>query len=214
MSSSAAVATAGGLLSEAERRTLQSVCETLLPALRPEAGDAPDLFALAASSLDVAAEVERVAGGLRGEQQADLSRLLRLLGQPACMLLLVGRVRAFPGLPPSRRERALLAMATSRWEPLRTGFQVLKRLATCLFYSVCPAGGDNPAWAAIGYARSANPPPEAARLQCETGSDPDIEVRIAFIDPAGKRSKETMLEFPSGERRKQFELLSKSISMP
>jgi hypothetical protein len=217
MSSCAAVATAGGLLSEEERRTLQSVCETLLPALRPEAGDAPDLFALAASSLDVAAEVERVAGELRGDQQADFRRLLRLLGQPACMLLLAGRARAFPGLPPSRRERALLAMATSPWEPLRTGFQVLKRLATFLFYSVCPAGGDNPTWAAIGYPRSPNPPPEAARLQllsigaaakleadvCVIGSGAGGGVAAAELAAAGKRV--LVLEAGSGRQAPDFD---------
>lgn len=44
---------------------------------------------------------------------------------------------------------------------------------------------------------------------CETGSDPVIEVRIAFIDPAGKRSKETMLEFPSGREKETIRVIVK-----
>jgi choline dehydrogenase-like flavoprotein len=149
------------LLSPAERVTLAAVCEALLPELHAEPGDDPRLFGLGAAALGIAAEVEGVVGGLGAAQRADFGKLLRLLAQPAFVLLLAGRALPFAELPPDRRERALLAMATSRLEPLRTGFQVLKRLATLLFYSVCPDGGENPTWPALGYVRSANPPPAA-----------------------------------------------------
>ena len=154
------------VLSPAERATLDSVCEALLPALAAEAGDDPRLFGLDAGSLGVAGEIAATVGGLRASQRADFGRLLRLLAQPAFMLLLAGQALSFAELAPARRERALLAMATSRFEPLRTGFQVLKRLATLLFYSLCPDGGENPAWPAIGYARSVRPPvpPPGQRL--------------------------------------------------
>lgn len=147
------------VLPPAERATLESVCLALLPALAAEAGDDPRLFSLDAGGLGVAGEMERAVGGLRASQRADFGRLLRLLAQPAFMLVLAGQARPFAELAPARRERVLLAMATSRLEPLRTGFQVLKRLAALLFYSLCPDGGDNPTWPAIGYARSTRPPP-------------------------------------------------------
>ncbi|HEV3455125.1 MAG TPA: GMC family oxidoreductase N-terminal domain-containing protein [Thermoanaerobaculia bacterium] len=160
------------LLSPQERATLDAVCETLLPALAPEAGDDPELFGLHAAGLGVAGvagEIERVVGGMGAAQRTDFRRLLRLLAQPAFLLPLAGRARPFAALPPARRERALLAMATSRLEPLRTGFQVLKRLATLLFYSLCPEGGDNPTWRAIGYVRSpALPPPPNQPSLCLT----------------------------------------------
>src|SRR5258708_34428511 len=146
-------------LPPAERATLDSVCLALLPALAAEAGDDPRLFALDAGALGVAGEIERTVGGMRASQQADFGRLLRLLAQPAFMLVLAGQARPFAELEPARRERALLAMATSGLEPLRTGFQVLKRLAALLFYGLCPEGGENPTWAAIGYARSPRPAP-------------------------------------------------------
>src|SRR5260370_8196875 len=154
------------MLPPAERATLDSVCLALLPALAAEAGDDPRLFSLDAGVLGVAGEIERTVGGMRASQRADFGRLLRLLAQPAFMVVLAGQARPFAELEPARRERALLAMATSGLEPLRTGFQVLKRLAALLFYGLCPDGGENPTWAAIGYARSTRPaPPPGERLQ-------------------------------------------------
>ena len=147
------------VLPPAERATLEAVCMALLPAMAAEAGDDPRLFSLDAGMLGVAGEIERTVGGMRASQRADFGRLLRLLAQPVFMLVLAGRARPFAELEPARRERALLAMATSRLEPLRTGFQVLKRLAALLFYSLSPEGGENPAWAAIGYTRSTRPAP-------------------------------------------------------
>ena len=147
------------MLPPAERATLEAVCLALLPALAAEAGDDARLFSLDAGALGVAAEIERTVGGMRASQRADFGRLLRLLARPAFMLVLAGQARPFAELAPARRERVLLAMATSRLEPLRTGFQVLKRLAALLFYSVSPEGGENPTWPAIGYARSTRPPP-------------------------------------------------------
>jgi glycine/D-amino acid oxidase-like deaminating enzyme len=147
------------VLPAAERATLEAVCLALLPALAAEAGDDGRLFALDAGALGVAGEIERTVGGMPASQRADFGRLLRLLAQPAFMLALAGQARPFAELAPARRERALLAMATSRLEPLRTGFQVLKRLAVLLFYSVCPEDGENPTWPAIGYAPSSRPAP-------------------------------------------------------
>jgi len=173
------------LLSPAERRTLAAVCEALLPALPPEGADDTRLFALDASSLGLAGEIERAVAELARDQQGDFRKLLRLLAQPAFLLVLAGRARPFADLPPDLRERALLAMATSRLEPLRTGFQVLKRLATFLFYSLCPDGGDNPAWAAIGYARSANPPAEEPALQLTAVAAPATFTADACVIGSG-----------------------------
>lgn len=211
------VAGGGTLLAPAERQTLGSVCAALLPALTAEAGDDPRLFALAASDVGLAAEVERVVEGLGRGQQADFRRLLRLLAQPAFMLLLAGQARPFARLPPAARERALLAMATSRLEPLRTGFQVLKRLSTFLFYSLVGPAGDNPTWAPIGYPRSTNPPAEPARLEllpitaaatldadvCVIGSGAGGCVAAAELAAAGKRV--LVLEAGSGRQAPDFD---------
>jgi hypothetical protein len=160
------------LLSRAERETLESVCEALLPALAAGDGDDPRLFGLNAAALGIASEVEGAVGELGAGQQADFRRLLRLLAQPAFMFLLAGQARPFAGLPPAARERALLAMATSRLELLRTGFQVLKRLAIFLFYSLCSEGVENPTWPALGYIRSAKLPAVEAALRLTSISAP------------------------------------------
>ncbi|HYL05931.1 MAG TPA: GMC family oxidoreductase [Thermoanaerobaculia bacterium] len=206
------------LLSPPERATLAAVCETLLPELAAEAGDHPGLFGLHAADLGVAGEIERVVGELGAAQRADFRRLLRLLAQPAFLLPLAGRARPFAALPPARRERALLAMAGSRLEPLRTGFQVLKRLAALLFYSLCPEGGDNPAWQAIGYVRSANPPaPEQPLLRltpvaaaatldadvCVIGSGAGGCVAAAELAAAGRRV--VVLEAGPGRQAPDFD---------
>jgi choline dehydrogenase-like flavoprotein len=167
-------APAEAFLSVTQRATLAAVCEALLPRLAAAAGDDPALFALDAAALGVAGEIEGAAAGLGAGQRADLQRLLGLLAQPAAMLLLAGRARPFAALGLERRERALLTMATSRLEPLRTGFQVLKRLAGFLFYSLSPDGRDNPAWAAIGYARSVNPPAAPAALHLTALAAPAV----------------------------------------
>ncbi len=210
-------AAAPELLSAAERRTLAAVCEALLPALEAEPGDDPRLFALDAAALGVAAEFEQAVGGLAPEQRADFRRLLHLLEQPAFMLPLAGRALPLSQLPLDRRERALLAMATSRLEPLRRGFQVLKRLATFLFYSVRPGGGDNPTWAAMGYARPAAPPaaPRHLRLTqiaapatfeadvCVVGSGAGGGVAAAVLAAAGRRV--VVLEAGGGFEAPDFE---------
>jgi len=207
------------LLSPAERATLAAVCETLLPELAAEAGDDPRLFGLHAANLDVAGEIERAVGGLGAAQRQDFRRLLRLLAQPAFMLPLAGRARSFAALPAGRRERALLAMAVSRLEPLRTGFQVLKRLAALLFYSLCPDGADNPAWRAIGYVRSAKPPPEQPLLRltpvaapatldadvCVVGSGAGGCVAAAELAAAGRRV--VVLEAGGGRQAPDFDQL-------
>jgi choline dehydrogenase-like flavoprotein len=209
----------GFVLPPAERVTLESVCLALLPALAAEAGDDARLFSLDAGALGVAAEIERTVGGMRASQRADFGRLLRLLAQPAFMLVLAGQARPFAELAPARRERALLAMATSRLEPLRTGFQVLKRLAALLFYSVCPDGGENPTWPAIGYARPTRqaPPPGEPLLQltpvlapatleadvCVIGSGAGGSVAAAELAAAGRRV--VVLEAGGGAQAPDFE---------
>jgi choline dehydrogenase-like flavoprotein len=205
------------LLSVAERRTLQSVCTAFLPVLPPQEGDDPRLFALDASALKVPAAMEETIAALGAEKQAELRRLLGLLGTPVLPLLLTGRARRFPDLTQGEAERFLLAMANSRLPLLRTGFQALKRLATFLFYSLLDAGGENPTWPAIGYTSSPRPPasPPTLRLTpvgapatfecdaCVIGSGAGGAVVAAELAAAGR--KVIVLEAGAGLQAPDFD---------
>jgi hypothetical protein len=118
-----------------ERRTLRAVCRTLVPTLASGEGDDPELFRLSADALNVAGRVELSLAALDPEQQKELRTLLRLLEQPLFIALLIHRPKGFSRLARADRRRVLQALAVSRWEKLRTGFQALKRLALFTFYS-------------------------------------------------------------------------------
>ncbi|MGI9180172.1 MAG: GMC family oxidoreductase N-terminal domain-containing protein [Longimicrobiaceae bacterium] len=207
------------LLTPAERRALQAVCEALLPALAPEEeeGDDPRLFGLDAAALGVAEAMEQAIATLGARQQSQFRLLLRLLERPPMMGLLIRRASRFSALPQEERERALLAMATSRLPPLRAGFQGLKRLATFLFYSLLDESGGNPSWEAIGYTPSANPPAREpllaltritapATLECDVcviGSGAGGGVAAGELARAGMRV--IVLEAGSGQQAPDFD---------
>jgi len=210
-------------LTAAQRHTLQSVSTALLPVLPPREGDDPRLFALDAAALKVPAAMEETIAALGADQQAELGRLLGLLGTPVLPLLLTGRPRRFSALTQEEAERFLLAMANSRLPLLRTGFQALKRLATFLFYSLLDANGENPTWPAIGYTPSPripiSPParPPALRLTpvrapanfdcdaCVIGSGAGGAVVAAELAAAGRRV--IVLEAGAGLQAPDFDQL-------
>lgn len=170
------------MLSERERAVLRAVCDSFLPGMQADGDGPPPLFALSASHLDIARGIEEAVGSLRSAQQAEFRMLLRALAQPAVMLLLVRRAQAFDTLDAAERERALIAMANSRIPQLRTGFQVLKRLSTFLFYSAMPDGRSNPAWPYIGYQPSPNWPAAERAVDVTTvDRDTDFDCDVCVI---------------------------------
>lgn len=158
----ATTAAATDWLTSGELRTLELVCDTLIPALAPPAGtaDPAGLYARKASDLGIAAAIAETLGQQSDESRAQFKQLLGLFDSPLFGVLLDGRPRRFTRLDASAREAALRTMAVARVAALRQGFEVIKRLATFAFYSApAPDGGDNPNWPALGY--SAAPPPPA-----------------------------------------------------
>jgi choline dehydrogenase-like flavoprotein len=141
-------------LTPAERRTLVSICETLMPALEPRQGDDPRLFRVSAKALGVAQAFEEALARLDPAQVSELRLLLRVMEFPLTTMVLVGRtarLRGFSKQSRKVRERALLSMAYSFLPRLRTAFQGLKRLAVFLSYSLVDGTGTNPTWEPIGY---------------------------------------------------------------
>jgi len=153
--------TTPSFLSAGETRTLEAICNTLMPSIaRPEREDPGGLMSRSASDLDVAESLVGALAGMDGETQARFRQLLGFMGSPLFGVLLAGRPKGFAHLPARLQERALQRMAESPIAMLRQAFQALKRPVAFIFYSA-PTGGVNPNWEAIGY----NPitPPLAAR---------------------------------------------------
>ncbi|HEV2035600.1 MAG TPA: GMC family oxidoreductase N-terminal domain-containing protein [Candidatus Dormibacteraeota bacterium] len=166
-------------LSPEETRTLEAVCDALVPSLRPDPGadDPGGLLARSASDLEVARLLVGALALEPPETRARFRRLLVLMGSASFGALLTGRPQGFAQQPVLLRERALQRMAVSPLPFLRQGFQTLKRLVTFIFYSA-PTGGVNPNWAAIGYtpsrpARSAQDTPKPIRTLAVTD---DVEL--------------------------------------
>jgi choline dehydrogenase-like flavoprotein len=159
----AATPTTSSWLSPADLRTLEVVCDTLIPAGSPPAGesDTYGLYGRAAHDLDVARLMAEAIGQQDPQARAEFQQLLGLLRGPLAGTLLGGLPGGLPRMSPARREAALRAMSTSSVARLRQGFQALKRLSLFIFYSAPDATGANPNWPAVGFTPPPPPPSPA-----------------------------------------------------
>ncbi len=165
------VATQADWLTPAEMRTLEAVCEALIPAVPPPPGedDAHGLYARSARDVAVARLMAETLAGEPPDSRAEFKQLLGLLNSPLACMVLAGRPQSFAQLPLPVREVALRKMANSPMAQLRQGFQGLKRLATFIFYSAPGADGRNPNWPALGYTPAPPlPTPEVAPKRLHT----------------------------------------------
>ena len=152
-------------LSPTELRTLEAVCEALLPSVPPPEGEADSygLYARSARDLHVPRLLAETLAAESPESRAEFKQLLALLNQPLAGMVLAGRPQGFAQMSLPARQTALRKMSVSSLGQLRQGFQVVKRLAGFIFYSVPGSEGINPNWSAIGYTPAPPPPtPDAA----------------------------------------------------
>ncbi len=161
--------TASGVawLTAAELRTLEAICEALLPSAPAPDGerDTSGLYARSARDLQVPQLLAETLAAESPESRADFKKLLGTLNQPLVGMLLAGRPQGFAQMPLAARQNALRRMSTSSigGGQLRQGFQAVKRLAGFIFFSAPNTEGVNPNWPAIGYTRPPQPPsPQAA----------------------------------------------------
>lgn len=149
-------------LTATEMRTLEAVCDTLIPPVAPPAGedDPHGFYARSASDLGVARLMAETLAPEPSEKRSQFKQLLGLLGNPAVCLLLAGTTHGFTRMSPAQREKALRALSTSLVPQFRQGFQTLKRLAAFIFYSAPVAeDGTNPNWPVLGFPPPPAPPP-------------------------------------------------------
>ncbi|HEV3053617.1 MAG TPA: FAD-dependent oxidoreductase, partial [Solirubrobacteraceae bacterium] len=148
-----AVATA--VLTEAQRRTLESVCDTVVPGVETDENDPVlhDYLARAASDLGVAEQLEGLmAQAMVAEEIQGFADLLDALA-----------AHDFAALGLDARTQILHDVAASSHEA-RLGVLALRNATMLFFYGLPDAEGRNPNWEAIGYPGpiSAPPSPEEA----------------------------------------------------
>jgi choline dehydrogenase-like flavoprotein len=174
------VAISADWLTATERRTLEAICDALIPAVSPPdgEGDPHGYYARTARDLDVARLMAETLGQESPETRAQFKQLLGLLGSPAGGLLIAGRPKGLADLSLAARQRALRRMSLSALPMLRQGFSAIKRLAHFIYYSAPQEDGLNPNWPAIGYTPAPPPPsPEEAPKRIRTlAVEADLEL--------------------------------------
>src|SRR5579859_3027827 len=97
-----------GWLTASQRRTLEAVCDALIPAVAAPPGedDPHGYYARIARELDVARLMEETLGQESPESRAQFAQLLDLLGSSAGGLLVAGSAKGLADLPQATRERA------------------------------------------------------------------------------------------------------------
>ncbi|MBV9836663.1 MAG: FAD-dependent oxidoreductase [Solirubrobacterales bacterium] len=172
------MAVVAGVLSEARRRTLEAVCDTVAPAVEADTDDAvvSEFFARSASDLGIAAQIEGLlAQSLMAEEIEGLGQLLDAIGD-----------NDFAEQPLEVRTQILHGAASSGPEA-KLGVRQLRALTLLFFYALPDASGRNPNWDAIGYPGplSAPPPPDEApktiNTEHVTGATVTLEADVCVI---------------------------------
>jgi choline dehydrogenase-like flavoprotein len=135
-------------LTEAEKATLRSVCDALIPCV----DDSSSFYSRKASDLGVDQMLgESVENTLQPSNARDFERVLRVFDSRLLNLFLSARPIRFTSLSPEDKERYLASWRDSSIGLKRTAFQGLKRLACFMAYTLTDAMGRNPNWPDIGY---------------------------------------------------------------
>ncbi len=172
------MAVVAGVLSEARRRTLEAVCDTVVPAVEIDADDAvlTEFYARTASDLGVAAQLEGLlAQAMMPEEIEAVGQLLDAIGDSE-----------FAQQPLEVRTQILHGVASSGPEA-KLGVRQLRALTLLFFYALPDATGRNPNWEAVGYPGplSAPPPPVQApktiNAEPVTGTTMTLEADVCVI---------------------------------
>jgi len=155
-----------------EFRTLQVICDALLPA-----GDSPWR---ASVPTRVAALLDRLPNP---DSLAQLRQLLGVFETPFANLLLARRWKKFSALSAAEREGYLRALARHRLSLLRGGFQALKRLVTLIYYGDTDQDGSNPIWATLDYPGPIAPSPNVPKTIRPTviGGDTTLQCDAVIV---------------------------------
>jgi choline dehydrogenase-like flavoprotein len=146
------MAVAATVLSDAQRATLEALCDTYVPSVQSDTGDPleREFLARSAADLQVAAQIEGMfADTLLPEEVAQVAGLLDALAG-----------EGFLEAPLEARTQIVLGMGAAD-AAAKQGLTQLKALTMLLFYGAPDEAGRNPNWEAIGYPGPISPAPSA-----------------------------------------------------
>jgi choline dehydrogenase-like flavoprotein len=160
-------------LSARQRRALEAICDTFVPAVDglPSATElgVPDAL------------LDAVEANPRRAERRQVAALLAAWDSAALGAAGGAGLHRFGSLDHPERERVLLAWSDSRLGQRRAAFQALRKAVMVLAYTLPVDGGVNPRWADIGYpgppGPPASPPSPAVRAStpaAETTVDCDV----------------------------------------
>ena len=174
-------AAASELLSDAQRRTLATVCDTYVPSI-DEPEDPHGFWARAASHLAVPEAIEQALDRVPAEQVEGLRELLDAL-----------EAQGLNEASAEAREAMVHGFADSGPEAL-AGMHALKGLTMTLHYALPDLGtGRNPNWEAIGYPGPVSPPREATdelRIRRPEGAEMTIEADVCVVGSGRGRRRD------------------------
>jgi choline dehydrogenase-like flavoprotein len=144
------MAVAEAVLNDVQRRTLEAVCDTVVPAIASDEADPAlrDYLGRSAGDLRVAEQLEGLmAQAMVAEEIQGFADLLDGLAQ-----------HDFVNLPLAARTQILHDVAASSHEA-RLGVLALRNTTLLFFYGLVDELGRNPSWDALGYPGPLSPPP-------------------------------------------------------
>ncbi|WP_040863732.1 GMC family oxidoreductase N-terminal domain-containing protein [Nocardia niigatensis] len=137
-----------------QRYVLGLICDAFTP------GDGAQLPS--ASDMDAPDTVVRLlARNPSTAEQRTFLRLLDIWDTRAFSMLTGNGPRRFSDSTQQERERLLLRLAESRFEPVRGVFQALKTAALTGYYAAPNPAGQHPYWESIGFPPAPGPRPDA-----------------------------------------------------
>ena len=143
------MAVVAGVLSEQQRRTLEALCDTWVPAVDADGADA-DFMRRAAADMGVVEQIENLmSDAMTPEEIAGTAELLdALAGEDFAAQRLDVR-------------QDILAKTAESGPEAQLGLHALKGLTMLFFYALPDEEGSNPNWDAVGYPGPVSAPPTA-----------------------------------------------------
>jgi long-chain-alcohol oxidase len=163
-------------LSPRQRRALDAICDTFVPA--QDGLPSATQLGVPAALLDAVEAIPRKA------ERREVAALLAAWDGTALGAFAGAGFHHFGSLPQAEREQVLRSWSDSRLAKRRAAFQALRKAILVLAYTLPGPEGTNPRWAAIGYPGPLGPPgspPPLAVSATSPGADTTLDCDVCVV---------------------------------